>query len=123
VGASAAALLSVPVAIAFDVGPAAKTAFVLESGLWVTTTAVVLGYARVGRVASHRAWILRSFALAAFFISFSVWDPVLSATTWDSRLTDTVAVVLACLGNLALMETYLRATRAHAPRDLSSPPV
>jgi uncharacterized membrane protein len=105
--AAATCGLSVPVVVAFDVDALTKACFLAEAGLWLATTLVAYRHIRAGRVARHRAWMVRSFALAAFFVTFSVWDPVTAALPLPPATAYTMAVVLAWAGNLAIAEVCL----------------
>jgi uncharacterized membrane protein len=104
-------VLSLPVVAAFDVGPWARAAFLGEAALWLVTTSIAYWHIRARRVARHREWMVRSFALAAFFITFSLWDPVLAAVTSRSETGFAVAVLLGWLVNLVIAEVWLRRSR------------
>jgi uncharacterized membrane protein len=106
--ATLTSVLSVPVVAAFDVDPVTKAAFLAEATLWLATTVVAYVHIRAGRVARHREWMVRSFALAGFFVAFSLWDPITAALPLPPATAYTVAVVLAWLVNLTAAEVWLR---------------
>jgi uncharacterized membrane protein len=103
--------LGVPVVVAFDVDYLSKAAFLGEAALWLVTTLVAYLHIRAGRVGRHREWMIRSFALTAFFITFSGWDPVLAALPLPPATAFAVAVVLGWLLNLIVAEVWIRRTR------------
>jgi hypothetical protein len=111
VTAAVTSLLSLPVVAAFDVSPLAKAAFLGEAALWLLTTVVAFVHIRARRVARHREWMIRSFALAAFFVTFSLWDPVMAALPLSPDTGFAVAVLLGWTLNLAAAQVWIRATR------------
>lgn len=117
VAAIVTSVLSLPVIAAFDVGGWAKAAFLGEAALWLATTGIAYWHIRARRVARHREWMLRSFAFAAFFITFSLWDPLLAlaarAQTGALRPETgfAVAVLLGWLVNVVIAEVWLRWSR------------
>jgi len=115
VAAVLTSVLSVPVVAAFDVAPAAKAAFLLEAVLWLATTTTAFAYIRVGHIERHREWMMRSFAFAAFFVTFSVWDPALAALPLPPDTAFAGAVLLGWLVNLVVAEIWIRRTRAIPP--------
>jgi uncharacterized membrane protein YozB (DUF420 family) len=66
---------------------------------------------RTGAVRRHREWMIRSFALAAFFITLSVWDPLLAALPLPPETAFATAVVLGWLVNLIAAELWIRRSR------------
>ncbi|MCY4743423.1 DUF2306 domain-containing protein [Pelomonas sp. UHG3] len=58
-------LAALPLAAQSDGGPIAQWGFGLLGGLWLASTAVALIHIRARRIAQHRRWMLRSFALTA----------------------------------------------------------
>lgn len=107
--------LSVPVVTVFDATPPATAAFLLEAVLWLVSTTLAYSYIRMGQVGRHREWMIRSFAFAAFFVTFSVWDPALAALALPPDTAFAAAVLLGWLVNLIAAEVWIRCTRAIAP--------
>lgn len=99
-------------AATFDVGAAARLSFMLLGTLWLATTAAAYRLARGGDIARHRAWMLRSFALSLFFVTFSVWVPAAAAGGLDGDLGYAAAVTASWLPNLVVAEAWLRRTPA-----------
>jgi uncharacterized membrane protein len=110
-------LSSLGVAAFFDVSLAAKTAFAGVSLLWLVTTTVAFLRIRQGRVRQHREWMIRSFSLAYFFVTFSLWVPVLAATDLPQAIGYPLAVFLSWSLNLIAAEWWIRRTRSSHNRN------
>ncbi|WP_248408858.1 DUF2306 domain-containing protein [Aliiroseovarius sp. S2029] len=112
--ASIAAVIN---AMFFDVSLAARLSFLLLGFCWFTTTLVAYLTIINGNIALHREWVLRSFSLAFFFITFSVWVPVLAGTGNESSAAYFAAVTLSWVSNLLCAEVWIRRrrTRGDAP--------
>jgi hypothetical protein len=54
--------------------------------------------------------MIRSFALAAFFVAFGIWDPLTAALPLPPATAYTLAVVLAWLVNLTAAQVWIRRT-------------
>lgn len=117
VGAACTASLSgIASAASFAVGPGARLSFALAGALWLVAT--LLGWRAIRRrdIPRHRAWMTRSFALALFFISYSLWKPLLAAGAAPSDLAPglppdlatLLAVTLGWTVNLAVAEAFIR---------------
>lgn len=107
-------VLSMPVAVAYDVDNLTRAAFLGEAALWLVTTMLAYIHIRARRVEPHREWMIRSFALAAFFVTFSLWDPFLAALPLPPATAFALAVVLGWLVNLVIAEAWIRRTRGRA---------
>ena len=116
--ASPAGLLN---AIYFDVGLSAKFSFIFLAVVWFATT--FLGYQsiRSGRVRQHREWMTRSFSLSFFFVTFSIWVPLLSSSSLSGHISYPLAVTISWTLNLAIAETLIR-LRRHAVDRLETAP-
>ena len=95
----------------FTVGPSAKVAFILEAALWFAATAVAVRDARRRDLARHREWMIRSYALALFFVTFSVIQPVLDSAGVPRTPTYTFSVLASTALNLAVAEWHIRRSR------------
>ena len=102
-------------AIFFDVNVAAKLAFGLLSILWFGTTTVAFLRIKNGQVTAHREWMLRSFALSLFFVTFSFWVSGLASTALPEAVAYPLAVFLSWGINLMFAELWILYTR---PRSL-----
>jgi uncharacterized membrane protein len=68
-------------ALFFNVNIAAKLAFGTLAILWFSTTTVAYLHIRQRKIREHREWMIRSFALSFFFVTFSFWTPGLASTS------------------------------------------
>ncbi len=98
-------------AVLFDVGSAAKTGFIAAAILWFTTTTIGLVLIRRGQVRRHREWMIRSFALSLFFVTFEPWTAALRAGGLPEPLTYPVGLVTAWSVNLLAAEARIRLAR------------
>jgi hypothetical protein len=98
-------------AIFFDVDIAAKIAFGTLAILWFSTRTIAYLRIRHLRVREHREWMLRSFALSLFFVTFSFWTPGLASTNLPQSVAYPLGVFLSWFLNLVIAELWLRRTR------------
>lgn len=115
-------LSSLGVAAFFDVSVTAKAMFATTSLLWFATTTVAFLRIRQGRVRQHREWMLRSFALALFFVTGSLWPPILAATALPQGVGYPLALFLSWSLNLLAAEWWIRRTKTNARRTLEVGP-
>lgn len=111
-------VLSLGVVAGFRVDVLTKVFFLGEAVLWLVTTLVAYRHIRRGRVAEHRRWMIRSFALAAFFVSFGLWHPLMAAGPLPASTGYALAVLLAWAGNLLAAEIWIRVEGRKRERDL-----
>ncbi len=97
--------------IFFDVNIAAKIAFGILCLLWFNTTTVAFLRIRSRQVAQHRKWMLRSFALSFFFVTFSLWAPGLASTNLPQAISYPLAVFLSWGLNLLVAELWIHRTQ------------
>jgi len=95
----------------FDVSFAAKFALGILAVLWFSTTTIALIRIRNREVAQHREWMMRSFALSFFFVTFSLWVPGLASTALPETIGYPLAVFLSWSVNLAIAEWWIHQTR------------
>jgi uncharacterized membrane protein len=89
-------------------GPVLRVSNVLLAVLWLTCTLTGFRMARLGRLAKHRRWMIRSFALTLSVITNRVWGVVFTvvltpqlATSFagnETWLVQTIAGLSAWLG-------------------------
>jgi len=96
------------VALALDASSAAKLGFAAVAVLWCATTTVGLVRIRQRKVAQHRAWMVRSFALSLFFITFSIWVPGVASAGVRHDAEYAIAIWLSWTLNLVVAEVWLR---------------
>ena len=99
-------------AITFDVNLAAKLVFGVLSILWFGTTTLAFLHIRNRKVGEHREWMIRSFVLSLFFVTFSFWVPALASTNLPESLAFPLAVFLSWSLNLIVAELWIRRNRS-----------
>jgi uncharacterized membrane protein len=97
-------------AILFDVEITARILLGVLALLWLATTLIAFVRIRAGQVAAHRAWMMRSFALSFFFVTFSFWVPGLASTSLPQAISYPLAVFLSWSLNLLVAEIWVRRT-------------
>ena len=102
----------------FDVSLAAKIAFGVVSLLWLSTTAIALLRILERDVTRHREWMVRSFSLTLFFLTFSIWVAGLEATGLPDSISYPLGVFLSWSLNLLAAELWIRRTRIKWARPL-----
>ena len=117
-GAWITSLSSLGVAAFFDVNVAARIVFAAGSLLWFGTTTVAFVRIRRGRVLAHREWMIRSFSLAFFFVTGSLWMPILAGTALPEAIGYPLALFLSWSLNLVAAELWIRRTRSQ-PSSIS----
>lgn len=99
------------IALFFDVNIAAKFAFGTLAVLWFSTTTVAYLRIRNRKIREHREWMIRSFALSLFFVTFSVWTPELASRKLPEAVAYPLGVFLSWFLNLIVAELWIRRTR------------
>ncbi|GLW67988.1 hypothetical protein Kpho02_02870 [Kitasatospora phosalacinea] len=95
--------------------PFSPLGFALLDVLTLTTTALGVHHARHGRVAAHRRWMLRSYALIFTAVTFRLWLVLLSPTGLPASVVYTSGAWASWIVNLAVAEKLLRSTPAAGP--------
>ena len=101
-------------AIFFDVTLPARISFGMLSILWFGTTTIALQHIVKRDIAAHREWMIRSFSLSLFFVSFSFWVPGLTSTSLPEAVSYPLAVSLSWSLNLMVAQLWIWRTRPHA---------
>ena len=96
----------------FDVSIAAKIVFGVVSILWFSTTTIAFLHILNRKFVEHREWMIRSFSLSFFFITFSLWVPGLAYTNLPEAIGYPLAVFLSWSINLIVAELWIRRTRS-----------
>ena len=97
-------------ALFFEVDLAARTLFGVLSILWFGTTTMAFLRIRKREIAAHREWMIRSFALSLFFVSFSFWVPGLTSTSLPEAVSYPLALFLSWGLNLIAAEVWISRT-------------
>ena len=106
-------------AIFFEVDLAARIVFGVLSILWFSTTTIAFLRILKRDIAAHREWMIRSFSLSLFFVTFSFWVPGLTSTNLPEAISYPLAVFLSWSLNLMVAEVWIRYTRPQS-RQLSA---
>jgi hypothetical protein len=101
---------------AFDVSTAAKVVFAATALLWLTTTTIGMLRARARRFGEQHDWMVRSYSLSLFFVTFSLWVPALAHTSLPPNVGYPLALFLSGALNLVAAELWIRRTRAPGMR-------
>jgi uncharacterized membrane protein len=112
IGALVASVTAVANAAFFDVSQAAQMSFAALGAAWFAMTAIGWSKIRARDVASHREWMMRSFSLSLFFVSFSIWVPLIAGSRTDGAYG--AAVTLSWALNLMVAEIWIRHRRWRA---------
>lgn len=98
-------------AIFFDVSVPAKFAFGILAVLWFGSTTVAYLRIRKRRIREHREWMIRSYSLSLFFVTFSFWVPGLTESSLPYDVAYPLAVFLSWTVNLFIAEAWIRGSR------------
>ena len=97
VGCASGGLSALVLAMGLTSGPIAGAGFAALGLAWLATTGMAIGEVLAGRIASHRRWMIRSFALTLSAVTLRIYLPAYRIIAW------------ACwLPNLLLAELYLK---------------
>ena len=106
--ASIAAVLN---AAFLDVSWSARLSFFLLGFCWLLSTLLAYWMIRKSNISLHREWMLQSFFLAFFFVTFSVWVPILADNNQRKDTAYFFAVTLSLVPNILFAEVWVRRTR------------
>jgi hypothetical protein len=104
-------------------GPAAGLGFAMLAVCWLATGGIGLRMILAGRVADHRRWMIRSFALTFAAVTLRAIVAVSQLAGWDFTVSYVAAAWLCWLPNLALAWWFTRvpARPAVAPAAATEP--
>lgn len=97
-------------ALTFDASLISKVIFTILALLWFGATTLAYLYARRRKFKQHREWMIRSYALSFFFVTFSFWVEGV-ATLVPSEIAYPIAVFVSWGLNLLISEIWIRRTR------------
>ena len=94
--------------MSFNVTAASKAIFVLTAVLWSATT--TLGFVRTlqRRFTERHEWMVRSYSLSLFVVSFSILVPALAQTPLPPTVSYPLGLALSTTLNLAAAELWIR---------------
>ena len=105
----------------FGVNAAAKVVFVGVATLWFATTTIGMLRARARRFAEKHEWMVRSYSLSMFFVTFSLWVPALARTSLPPAAAYPLALFLSGVLNLAAAEFWIRRKHRTMPSAIGHP--
>lgn len=97
----------------FDVPVSAKAVFMLIAAVWFVSTTIAWLKIRAHRIQQHRNWMIRSFSVTFFFVTFSVWVPVL-LDLLPAEIAWPLGVLLAAVINMLVAELCIRRLHGNA---------
>ncbi|WP_297515072.1 DUF2306 domain-containing protein [uncultured Caulobacter sp.] len=102
-------------------GPVAAAGFGLLGAAWIVTTVQAFRRALARRIAEHRAWMIRSFALTLAAVTLRLYLP--AATLAGEHFFEAYRAIsfLCWVPNLLLAEAWLRVRPGPAPGVDASP--
>ncbi|NOX74203.1 MAG: DUF2306 domain-containing protein [Alphaproteobacteria bacterium] len=89
-------------------GPVAGWGFGLLAVLWIGVTARAIRLAMQRRIADHRRWMMRSFALTFAAVTLRLYLPVFMASGVDYATASIYVAWLCWVPNLLIVEYVLR---------------
>lgn len=110
--AAVAALLDLRV---FGASLVANTIFVAILLAWIFTTTMGMLRARARLFTRQHEWMVRSYAITLFFVTFTLWVPLLGQTPLPASVSYPLALFLSAALNLAVAELWIRRTRRPGP--------
>ncbi len=102
-------------ALWFDVSAAAKVVFTTVAALWFATTTIGMLRAREKRFLDQHEWMVRSYSLSLFFVTFSLWVPALASTSLPPSVAYPLALFISGALNLGAAEFWIHWTRKPVP--------
>jgi uncharacterized membrane protein len=114
----AGGLSALPLAIGTVTGPVATAGFVALGAIWMATTVVAVNSILSGKVAAHRRWMIRSFALTLAAVTLRLYLFVSGMLHMDFFLAYPIIAWACWVPNILAVEWYLRSGRAIQPRNL-----
>lgn len=103
-----AGLSGIVIALNAAGGMSPAVGFTLLSILWITITANAIRLAMAGRIAEHRRWMLRSFALTFAAVTLRLYIPMFMLGGMDYTAASIYLAWICWVPNLVFMEWWLR---------------
>ena len=103
-------------AVSFHVTAVSKAIFIVTAVLWFATTTLGLVRTLQRRFAERHEWMVRSYSLSLFVVSFSILVPALAATPLPTTVSYPLGFVLSTTLNLAVAELWIRRHRVRGHR-------
>ncbi len=103
-----AGLSGIVIALNAAGGPVASAGFALLSVLWIAFTANAIRLAMAGRIADHRKWMIRSFALTFAAVTLRLYIPGFLLGGMDYTAASPYLAWICWVPNLIFAEWWLR---------------
>lgn len=94
-------------AVFFDVPLGGRMALVVLAVHWFAATTTAYRLARRRRIGDHRRWMIRSFTISLFFVTFPLWTAAFSASLLPEKIGYPMAVLAAWGLNVGLGELWI----------------
>jgi uncharacterized membrane protein len=101
-------LASLPIAAHANGGPISSAGFLILGMLWAGSAAAGYFTIRSGDVASHRKWMIRSYALTAAAITLRIYLPLLPLTGISFLISYRIVAWMCWIPNLIFAEWLCR---------------
>lgn len=92
-------------------GPVATAGFASLGALWIACTAIAWRMAVAGRVADHKAWMIRSFALTLSAVTLRAYMPAADLIGWPPLASYRAISFLCWVPNILMAEWILISQR------------
>jgi len=104
----AGGLSALPLAMGSVAGPLTSAGFIALAIAWMATTVIAVQRIATGKVAAHRRWMIRSFALTLSALTLRIYLFVSGVLGMDYFLAYPVIAWACWLPNILAAEWYLR---------------
>ena len=111
-------LSALPLAVGTVAGPVASAGFIALGMAWVTATVTAVTCIRAGKIAAHRRWMVRSFALTLAAVTLRLYLFISGMLRMDFFVAYPIIAWACWLPNLLVVEWYLRSGSSMKPRNL-----
>ncbi|KAA0544616.1 DUF2306 domain-containing protein [Bacillus sp. BGMRC 2118] len=89
-------------------GLLSKLGFFTLSIVWLVTTYLAYKYIRMKQIQKHEQWMYRSYAVTFVAVTFRIWSAIIGYSLDDFQIGYVAAVWVSLIGNLAIMEYWIR---------------
>lgn len=88
-------------------GLSGRLGFLLSDFVWLATTYYAYYFAKTKKIEEHRVWMIRSYALTAFAITFRIWLGI--GESFEMKFDDIYLIApWIWIINLTIAELYIR---------------
>jgi uncharacterized membrane protein len=108
IGCASGGLAALVLATGLSSGPVAGAGFAALALAWLTTTGFAIYEVLTGQIASHRRWMIRSFALTLSAVTLRIYLPLSDVFNVEFPIAYRTIAWACWLPNLLFAELYLR---------------